>query len=150
VFPIGAAQQKRYIATWRRFGKQCKRRDKRLMAHVSTADTARDLDLLRRAVGERSLTYIGLSYGTFLGATYANLFPGKVRALALDGNLAPSAWTANGDRDPAVGISLRIGSDLGAGQNLAALLDLCGRVSPARCAPSRPARPPPRRPSSMS
>jgi pimeloyl-ACP methyl ester carboxylesterase len=134
VFPLGTAQQKEYIKTWRRFGKQCKRRDRTLMAHVSTADTARDLDLLRRAVGERSLTYIGLSYGTFLGATYANLFPGKVRALALDGNLAPSAWTANGDRDPDIGISLRIGSDLGAGQNLAALLDLCGRVSLARCA----------------
>lgn len=133
-FPIGAAQQEQYIATWRWFGKQCKRRDKTLMAHVSTAETARDLDLLRRAVGEPALTYIGLSYGTFLGATYANLFPGNVRAMALDGNIAPSAWTANGARDPAVGISLRIGSDLGAAQSLAALLDQCGRVSRAKCA----------------
>ncbi len=133
-FPIRVAQQAQYVATWRTFGKRCKRRDGTLMAHVSTAETARDLDLLRQAVGEPRLTYIGLSYGTFLGATYANLFPDKVRALALDGNLAPSAWTANGDRDPAVGISLRIGSDQGISDNLDGFLDLCGRVSTARCA----------------
>jgi pimeloyl-ACP methyl ester carboxylesterase len=133
-FPVGSAQQQQYIETWRQFGKQCKKRARTLMEHVSTAEVARDMDLLRQAVGDPTLTYLGLSYGTFLGATYGNLFPTKVRALALDGNLAPADWTANGDKNPPLGISLRIGSDHGAGQNLAALLNLCGEVSTARCA----------------
>jgi pimeloyl-ACP methyl ester carboxylesterase len=56
-----------------------------LLSHISTADTARDLDALRRAVGDRLLTYFGLSYGIMIGQTYANLFPGRVRAMMLDG-----------------------------------------------------------------
>src|SRR5947207_15301119 len=61
----------------------------RLLAHVSTADDARDLDYLRGLVGDRRLTYWGASYGTFLGQTYANLFPRRVRAMALDGLFDP-------------------------------------------------------------
>ena len=60
-----------------------------LLPHISTADTARDLDYLRRLVGERHLTYVGLSYGTYLGQTYANMFPGRVRAMLLDGVVDP-------------------------------------------------------------
>jgi pimeloyl-ACP methyl ester carboxylesterase len=56
-----------------------------LLPHISTADTARDLDYLRRLLGEEKLTYVGLSYGTYLGQTYANMFPGRVRAMLLDG-----------------------------------------------------------------
>jgi pimeloyl-ACP methyl ester carboxylesterase len=56
-----------------------------ILAHVSTADVARDLNVLRAAVGDRKLTYLGYSYGTFLGATYAALFPNRFRALVLDG-----------------------------------------------------------------
>jgi pimeloyl-ACP methyl ester carboxylesterase len=55
-----------------------------LLSHISTADTARDLEVLRKAVGDRTLTYVGLSYGTMIGQTYANLFPGRVRAMMLD------------------------------------------------------------------
>lgn len=60
---------------------------------MSTADVARDLDLLRQAVGDRQLTYLGFSYGSYLGTTYANLFPKKVRALAIDGVLDPRLWS---------------------------------------------------------
>ena len=60
-----------------------------LLQHMSTKDVARDLDLLRAAVGDRRLTFVGFSYGTLLGATYANMFPAKVRALVLDGNVDP-------------------------------------------------------------
>ena len=56
-----------------------------ILAHDSTADVARDMDVLRRAVGDAKLTYLGFSYGTFLGATYAALFPRTFRALVLDG-----------------------------------------------------------------
>ena len=61
---------------------------------MSTADVARDLDLLRRAVGDRKLTYLGFSYGSYLGNTYANLFPGNVRALVIDGVLDPRLWSS--------------------------------------------------------
>ncbi|QNK82875.1 alpha/beta hydrolase [Nakamurella sp. PAMC28650] len=56
-----------------------------LLSHITTADTARDLDKLRALVGDTKITYVGLSYGTLIGQTYANLFPGRVRAMMLDG-----------------------------------------------------------------
>lgn len=58
-----------------------------ILHHAATANTARDLDLLRRAVGDQALTYHGISYGTQVGAIYANMFPGRVRAMAFDGSL---------------------------------------------------------------
>ena len=62
------------------------------MKHISTADVARDLDLLRAAVGDRKLSYVGISYGTMIGATYASLFPGKARALVLDSAIDAETW----------------------------------------------------------
>jgi pimeloyl-ACP methyl ester carboxylesterase len=58
-----------------------------ILPYVSTANVARDMDLLRKAVGDDRLTYLGFSYGTFLGATYASLFPNRYRALVLDGGV---------------------------------------------------------------
>lgn len=55
----------------------------------NTVDTARDMDLLREALGEEQLTYLGYSYGTTLGSTYAELFPDRVRALVLDAAVDP-------------------------------------------------------------
>ena len=60
-----------------------------ILEHLSTANVARDLDVLRAAVGDEQLTYLGFSYGTFLGATYASLFPDRYRALVLDGAVDP-------------------------------------------------------------
>lgn len=132
-FPVTAAQKKAYIVTWAAFSRRCAARNRWLLGHVSTADTARDLDRLRKAVGASRLTYWGLSYGTLLGATYANLFPRRVRALVLDGDVAPSAWTAGGSRRPSLSISLRVGSDVGARTDLTALLSLCGRATVKAC-----------------
>jgi pimeloyl-ACP methyl ester carboxylesterase len=55
----------------------------------NTVDTARDMDRLREALGDEQLTYLGYSYGTTLGSTYAELFPDKVRAMVLDGAVDP-------------------------------------------------------------
>jgi pimeloyl-ACP methyl ester carboxylesterase len=55
----------------------------------STVDSARDMDLVRQSLGDEQLTYLGYSYGTTLGATYAELFPDRVRALVLDGAVDP-------------------------------------------------------------
>jgi pimeloyl-ACP methyl ester carboxylesterase len=64
-----------------------------VLEYVGTANVARDLDLLRRAVGDARLTYIGVSYGGVIGATYASLFPGRARALLLDSPVDPDQWT---------------------------------------------------------
>jgi pimeloyl-ACP methyl ester carboxylesterase len=61
-----------------------------LLPYVGTANAARDLDRLREAVGDDQITYLGYSYGTILGATYADLFPDKVRAMVLDGAVDPT------------------------------------------------------------
>ncbi len=68
-------------------GKACAAGSGDLLSHLSTANVARDMDLLRQAVGDPALNFYGYSYGTYLGGTYANLFPDKVRAMTLDGTL---------------------------------------------------------------
>ncbi|GEL21803.1 alpha/beta hydrolase [Pseudonocardia sulfidoxydans NBRC 16205] len=66
-----------------------------VIAHSGTRDVARDMDVLRAALGERKLTYLGYSYGTRIGSTYAELFPGNVRAMVLDGAIDPTQSTAD-------------------------------------------------------
>ncbi|TDW30601.1 alpha/beta hydrolase [Cryobacterium psychrophilum] len=72
------------------FGAACAENTGPLLAHVDTESAARDLDLLRAVLGDEKLNYLGYSYGTYLGATFAELFPDKVGRLALDGALDPS------------------------------------------------------------
>ncbi|MFH5232812.1 alpha/beta hydrolase [Antrihabitans spumae] len=132
-FPADAADQKAFIDVYSQVGKKCADRAGELLEYVSTADTARDLDLLRQAVGDDKTTYWGVSYGTFLGATYANLFPDHVRALVLDGNIDPLAWTANGDSAPDKSINLRIGSAAAANESVEAFLKYCGETSTELC-----------------
>ena len=128
-FPVGNTEIATWVRRYRAFGRDCERRSGGLLRHVSTADTARDLDVLRRAVGDRRLSYYGFSYGSFLGATYANLFPDHVRAIVLDSNLEPRAYvspqiTANGGRF--LTTELRERSDQSAAKTLNAFLGLCG------------------------
>jgi pimeloyl-ACP methyl ester carboxylesterase len=133
-FPASRRQQGAYIRRWREFGKICAARNGALLRHVSTADTARDLNLLRQALGQPKLNYLGISYGTYLGATYANLFPRRVGRLVLDGNVAPGAVTNGGRPNPRLSVLLRIGSDHGAARALAAFLRICGQRSTQDCA----------------
>ena len=62
---------------------------------MSTAEVARDMDVLRRAVGDQKLSFLGFGYGTALGQYYANMFPDRVRAVAVDGVINPVTWTGN-------------------------------------------------------
>ncbi len=78
------------VGSFRRFAEGCGARSARVLGHVSTVETARDMDVLRALLGDEKLTYVGASYGTFLGATYAGLFPGRVGRLVLDGAMDPS------------------------------------------------------------
>lgn len=67
------------------FGRACLAGSGALLEHISTADTVRDLDLLRGLVGDQRLSYLGFSYGTQIGAQYADTFPERTRAMVLDG-----------------------------------------------------------------
>ena len=68
----------------------CEQRSGELLPHVSTKDAARDIDVLRGIAGDSQLYYLGMSYGTYLGATYAELFPKNVGRMVLDGAVDPS------------------------------------------------------------
>ncbi len=90
------SRRPRYIAASKKYGKACSTTGKPLSASMSTAQVARDMDVLRRAVGDKQLTYLGFSYGSYLGQVYANLFPDRVRALVMDGVLDPVRWAGTG------------------------------------------------------
>jgi pimeloyl-ACP methyl ester carboxylesterase len=129
-FPVGAAEVRTWERAYATFDQRCARNGGALIDHDTTEDVARDLDRLRQAVGAARLNYLGLSYGTGLGAVYANLFPSKVGHFVLDGNLDPVAWT----RASALPSSLRRGEDLAAAATMNDFLDLCGQAGQARCA----------------
>src|SRR5919198_562472 len=74
----------------RSYAKACERRNADVLPHLSTDDVVRDLDSIRISLGERKITYLGFSYGTLIGALYADRYPDRVRAMALDGVLDPS------------------------------------------------------------
>ncbi len=87
--PDDASEEQALLDAGAAFGKGCEEKTGALLRHVSTQDAARDMDVLRSALGDAKLTYLGKSYGTFLGATYAELFPERSGRLVLDGVVAP-------------------------------------------------------------
>ncbi|MEV5105530.1 alpha/beta hydrolase [Streptomyces massasporeus] len=78
------------VAAYRTFAEGCGAGAPRLLRHVSTVEAARDMDIVRAVLGDKKLNYVGASYGTFLGATYAGLFPDRAGRLVLDGAMDPS------------------------------------------------------------
>jgi pimeloyl-ACP methyl ester carboxylesterase len=90
VTPDDARETELLVDAYKEFAQGCGARSPHLLRHVSTVEAARDMDVVRAALGDRRLTYVGASYGTFLGATYAGLFPERVGRLVLDGAMDPS------------------------------------------------------------
>ncbi|WP_435860630.1 alpha/beta hydrolase [Streptomyces spiralis] len=88
--PDDRAETDALVGEFRRFAEGCGAHDPRVLRHVSTVEAARDMDVLRAVLGDQRLNYVGASYGTLLGATYAGLFPGRVGRLVLDGAMDPS------------------------------------------------------------
>ena len=88
--PDTPAEILRLQALGKLFADSCSTRSPTLYAHVDTRSVARDLDILRQALGDEKLNYFGASYGTYLGATYADLFPTHVGRMVLDGAIDPS------------------------------------------------------------
>lgn len=63
-----------------------------LLPHATTRNTARDMDVVRAALGERRISYLGYSYGTYLGQVYASMFPGRTDRVVLDGVISPDRY----------------------------------------------------------
>jgi pimeloyl-ACP methyl ester carboxylesterase len=78
------------VAAYKTFAAACKKNTGSLLAHVDTVSAARDMDLIRALLGEAKLNYLGFSYGTFLGTTYAALYPQNVGRFVLDGAIDPT------------------------------------------------------------
>jgi pimeloyl-ACP methyl ester carboxylesterase len=133
-FPVGEDEFKQYAAKSKEFGRQCGANAGPLLSHVTTANVARDYDLVRQAVGDPKLSYIGVSYGTYLGAVLANLYPDNVRGIVTDGNIDPTQY-ATGDRSTRrLPTDSRQISAAGAQATLNGFLDECDRKGPSTCA----------------
>ena len=87
--PDDSTEVEKYLASMKVLGEGCLERTGALLGHISTIDTAKDMDILRSALGDPKLNYLGKSYGTQLGAVYAGLFPKLVGRFVLDGVLPP-------------------------------------------------------------
>lgn len=101
--PDTPAEETAFIRDGAAFGAGCATRTGKLIAHVTTSNTARDLDLIRHVLGDEKLHYLGFSYGTQLGATYAHLFPGNVGRAVLDAVVDPTTDTAGHARNQTTG-----------------------------------------------
>ncbi len=136
-FPSTSVEESRFILAGKRLAKGCSGYGATLASSVSTAEVARDLDVLRRAVGDKKLNYLGFSYGTYLGEVYANLFPDRFRALVLDGVLNPIAY-AGTKATRGTPTTLRIKSGEAAWNALEAGLAACEAAGPETCPLSDP------------
>ncbi len=131
-FPWLDRQENRFTLNSAKLGASCTATSGDRLAHMSTANVARDMDLLRQAVGDEKLSYVGYSYGTYLGATYAKLFPDTVRALVLDGTVEPAAYSgSDGDRRP---VTLRMDQHTGGRDVLAEFHAQCAEAGAEACA----------------
>ncbi len=133
-FPLTGTELGRHLSLRKRIADACVETAGAVMRHASTANVARDMDLLRRAVGDRRMHYVGYSYGTYLGATYARLFPRSVGHLVLDGTFDPAAYSgSNGDRRSQ---GARLGQGAAASETYQQFLRACEEAGDA-CALNR-------------
>lgn len=131
-FPDTAAETRAFIKATNTHAAACSGTGLPLTAAVSTAEVARDMDVLRRAVGDRKLNYLGFSYGSYLGQVYANLFPDRVRSLAIDGVINPTAWAGTA-ATAATPLGDRLRAADGASKALHEILVRCDRAGGAAC-----------------
>jgi pimeloyl-ACP methyl ester carboxylesterase len=101
--PESDAEFQEVVALNKRVAEGCGQKYGAQLPLFSTEQAAHDMDAIRTAVGDKKLTYLGFSYGTLLGATYAQLFPDKVRALVLDGAINPKQDFIAGSESQAKG-----------------------------------------------
>ena len=105
--PDDAAEVTQSETLSKEFATSCKARSPKIYTHISTEEATRDIDILRAALGDEKLNWLGFSYGTLLGATYADLFPTSVGRMVLDGALDPALSNVELIHGQAKGFELR-------------------------------------------
>ncbi|WP_242614314.1 alpha/beta hydrolase [Actinomadura roseirufa] len=91
--PGSAKEERAWIAKSKKYAQDCARKFGWLLPHLRTTDAARDIETIRAALGQQKISWYGFSYGTYFGATYATLFPKRVKRMVLDGNVNPkTVW----------------------------------------------------------
>jgi pimeloyl-ACP methyl ester carboxylesterase len=131
-FPWGKKQEAAYVKSAKAVGKGCSTTGKALAGAMSTAEVARDMDVLRRAVGDKKLTYLGFSYGTALGQYYANMFPDRVRSVVVDGVIDPISWVGTSKTQNTIQDDRMRSSD-GAYKALIEILKRCDKAGDKYC-----------------
>lgn len=131
-FPFERPEVRAYVRASESFGRACSTTGRPLTGSMSTAEVARDMDVLRRMTGDKQLTYLGFSYGSYLGTVYANLFPDRVRAVAIDGVIDPVGWAGTA-ATASVPQTQRLRSGEGAAKALNEILVRCGKAGPEYC-----------------
>jgi pimeloyl-ACP methyl ester carboxylesterase len=106
--PADAAAQQHLVDVSKEFDAACNAVSGPILPYVSTQDSARDMEMLRRALGESKVTYLGFSYGSELGAAWATMFPTTVKAAVLDGAADPTADAMQGTIDQAKGFEIAL------------------------------------------
>jgi pimeloyl-ACP methyl ester carboxylesterase len=129
LFPVTRAEKRAYVQGAEQYGRACSTTGRPLTGAMSTTEVARDHEILRRAVGDEKLTYLGGSYGSVLGQYYANMFPDRFRALAIDGVIDARAWVGNTRQI----LDERINSSGGASRALTEILRQCDRAGETAC-----------------
>jgi pimeloyl-ACP methyl ester carboxylesterase len=110
---------------------RCQQQAGALLPYMNSINTARDIDLLRRAVGDAKLTYHGISYGTHIGAIYANLFPARVRALVMDGTMDfQGSATGHGNAGSTLPVDTRQDVATGIAETFESFLTQCAAAGP--------------------
>jgi len=122
--PTNPASLRLLVTATRSFVAGCERSvPADVLAHLSTREVAKDMNRLRQALGQSKLTYLGFSYGTYLGALYAEQFPHRVRAMVLDGAVDPALGTDQLDAEQAASFE----------HDLDAFFSWCQTVSAQSC-----------------
>jgi pimeloyl-ACP methyl ester carboxylesterase len=101
--PANEEEKQRLIDASMRFADECEERNSEILPHISTNNSARDMNAIREALGEEKISYFGFSYGSELGGTWATMFPNTVRAAVLDGATDPTADYVQSGLDQAQG-----------------------------------------------
>ncbi len=108
--PTDDAAWQSAVAASRAFAEECARKHGPLLAFMSSADNAYDLEWVRAALGEERISYLGFSYGTALGASYSSLYPERVRAVVLDGSIDPDYELERFTREQSVAVEAALGA----------------------------------------
>lgn len=112
ITPDDEAERLEMVDSMREFTETCFRENGEILPHVGTNNVARDMEMIRRSLGEDRISYFGFSYGSELGSVWATLFPDTVRAAVLDGATDPEADRLDGSLQQSAGFEQSIATFL--------------------------------------